>query len=174
MDRIKRISNELLEKYPDKFSTDFDQNKEVIKQIAVVRSKLLRNKIAGYITSYLHRQAVEKEMAVPSEGQDITESELVEEGWKYKLINIKLLGGIKKAAGRSSLVLDKPIASISEVLMFLKDNVNDPRILDADNIFVTINGADSSMLSKDEDTLKTGDSVAIVTIVHGGWQNKIL
>ena len=84
------------------------------------------------------------------------------------MINIKLLGGIKKAAGRSSLVLDKPIASISEVLMFLKDNVNDPRILDADNILVTINGADSSMLSKDEDTLKTGDSVTIVTIVHGG------
>ena len=84
------------------------------------------------------------------------------------MINIKLLGGIKKAAGRSSLVLDKHIASISEVLTFLKDNVNDPRILDADNIFVTINGADSSMLSKDEDTLKTGDSVAIVTIVHGG------
>ena len=84
------------------------------------------------------------------------------------MINIKLLGGIKKAAGRSNLVLDKPIASISEVLMFLKDNVNDSRILDADNIFVTINGADSSMLSKDEDTLKTGDSVAIVTIVHGG------
>ena len=174
MDRIKRISNELLEKYPDKFSTDFDENKEALKQIAIVRSKLLRNKIAGYITSYLHRQAVEKEMAVPSEGQDITESELVEEGWKYKLINIKLLGGIKKAAGRSSLVLDKHIASISEVLTFLKDNVNDPRILDADNIFVTINGADSSMLSKDEDTLKTGDSVAIVTIVHGGWHNKIL
>lgn len=80
MDRIKRISNELLEKYPDKFSADFDENKEVIKQIAVVRSKLLRNKIAGYITSYLHRQAVEKAMAVPSESQDITESELVEEG----------------------------------------------------------------------------------------------
>ena len=84
------------------------------------------------------------------------------------MINIKLLGGIKKAAGRSSLVLDKPIASISEVLMLLKDNVNDPRILDADNILVTINGADSSMLSKDEDTIKTGDSVTIVTIVHGG------
>jgi small subunit ribosomal protein S17e len=80
MDRIKRISNELLEKYPDKFSTDFDENKEVIKQVAVVRSKLLRNKIAGYITSYLHRQALEKEMAMPSEGQDITESGLVEEG----------------------------------------------------------------------------------------------
>jgi small subunit ribosomal protein S17e len=80
MDRIKRISNELLEKYPDKFSSDFDENKEAIKQLAVVRSKLLRNKIAGYITSYIHRQEVEKQMAVPSEGEDITESELVEEG----------------------------------------------------------------------------------------------
>ena len=80
MDRIKRISNELLEKYPDKFSSDFDENKEAIKKLAVVRSKLLRNKIAGYITSYLHRQEVEKQMAVPSEGEDITESELVEEG----------------------------------------------------------------------------------------------
>lgn len=84
------------------------------------------------------------------------------------MINIKLLGGIKKAAGRSSLVLDKPIASITEVLTFLKDNVNDPRILHPGNILVTINGADSSMLSKDEDTIKTGDSVTIVTIVHGG------
>jgi len=84
------------------------------------------------------------------------------------LINIKLLGGIKKTAGRSGLILDKHIASISEVLTFLKDNVHDPRILDSDNILVTINGADSSMLSKDDNILKTGDSVTIVTIVHGG------
>jgi sulfur-carrier protein len=84
------------------------------------------------------------------------------------LINIKLLGGIKKTAGRSSLVFYKQIASISEVLTFLKDNVNDPKILDTDNVLVTINGADSSMLSKDENILKTGDSVTIVTIVHGG------
>ncbi|MFL6454611.1 MAG: 30S ribosomal protein S17e [Nitrososphaeraceae archaeon] len=79
MDRIKRISNELLEKYPDRFSADFDENKEAIKQIAVVRSKLLRNKIAGYITSYLRRQAAEKEMAVASQAEEITESEIVEE-----------------------------------------------------------------------------------------------
>ena len=84
------------------------------------------------------------------------------------MINIKLLGGIKKTAGRSSLVFNKQIASISEVLTFLKDNVNDPKILDTDNVLVTINGADSSMLSKDENILKTGDSVTVVTIVHGG------
>ncbi|HJT49942.1 MAG TPA: 30S ribosomal protein S17e [Nitrososphaeraceae archaeon] len=80
MDRIKRISNELLERYPDKFSTDFAENKEAIKHLAIVRSKLLRNRIAGYITSYLHRQAVEKERSVTSEAEEITPSELVEEG----------------------------------------------------------------------------------------------
>jgi small subunit ribosomal protein S17e len=80
MDRIKRISNELLERYPDKFSTDFAENKEAIKHLAIVRSKLLRNRIAGYITSYLHRQAVEKERSVTSEAAEITASELIEEG----------------------------------------------------------------------------------------------
>ena len=168
MDRIKRISNELLEKYPDKFSTDFAENKEVIKQIAIVRSKLLRNKIAGYITSYLHRQAVEKEMAVTSEGEEITEPELVEERWKYELIDIKLLGGIKKAAGKPNLVLDKHCASVSEILGFLRQNVIDPKNFDANNIIVTINGADSSLLPQDENIVKSGDTVKIVTIVHGG------
>jgi small subunit ribosomal protein S17e len=80
MDRIKRISNELLEKYPDRFSTDFDENKEAMKKLAVVRSKLLRNKIAGYITSYRHRQAAEKEMAIPSEVEEVTQSEIAEGG----------------------------------------------------------------------------------------------
>ena len=81
MDRIKRIANELLEKYPNRFSTNFDENKETIKQIAVVRSKLLRNKIAGYITSYCHAQATEKDTAIPSEGEEgMTESEIVEDG----------------------------------------------------------------------------------------------
>jgi small subunit ribosomal protein S17e len=52
MNRIKRISNEILERYPENFGTDFDQNKATLKNIAVVRSKLLRNRVAGYITSY--------------------------------------------------------------------------------------------------------------------------
>jgi sulfur-carrier protein len=83
------------------------------------------------------------------------------------LIDIELLGGIKKAVGRSSLVLDKHVASISEILKFLKANVGNSNF-DANNILVTINGADSSMVSRDEDIVKTGDTVTIVTIVHGG------
>ena len=70
MNRIKRISNEILERYPENFSTDFDENKTILKNIAVVRSKLLRNRIAGYITSY--RRSSEK---VPAPAE-ITESEI--------------------------------------------------------------------------------------------------
>jgi small subunit ribosomal protein S17e len=72
MDRVKRISTELLEKYPDRFSIDFDQNKKIIKEIAVIRSKILRNKIAGYITSYLRKVSVQNE-------QEISDSEREEE-----------------------------------------------------------------------------------------------
>lgn len=80
MDRVKRISNELLERYQDKFGIDFDENKKTMKEIAIVRSKLLRNKVAGYITSDLRRQAAEKERAVPSEGVgEENESQITEE-----------------------------------------------------------------------------------------------
>jgi small subunit ribosomal protein S17e len=67
MDRIKRISNELLDRYPDRFGIDFAENKRNMGEIATVRSKLLRNKIAGYITSRLRRQAADKEAAVSFE-----------------------------------------------------------------------------------------------------------
>jgi len=70
MNRIKRISNEILERYPENFGTDFDENKTILKNIAVVRSKLLRNRIAGYITSY--RRSSEK-VSTPAE---IAESEI--------------------------------------------------------------------------------------------------
>ena len=51
MDRVKRLSIELLEHYPDRFSTNFEENKKTILSLAIIRSKILRNKMAGYITS---------------------------------------------------------------------------------------------------------------------------
>ncbi|MDQ3868554.1 MAG: 30S ribosomal protein S17e [Thermoproteota archaeon] len=81
MDRVKRISTELLEKYPDRFSVDFDENKKIIKEIAVVRSKTLRNKIAGYITSYLHKTSVENEQEIsdPERGELEIRSDIAKE-----------------------------------------------------------------------------------------------
>jgi small subunit ribosomal protein S17e len=79
MDRIKRISTELLERYPDRFGIDFDENKKLIKEIAIVRSKILRNKIAGYITSRLRRQATDNEAAVNSNEEKEKELEMEED-----------------------------------------------------------------------------------------------
>ena len=47
---IKRISKELLEKYNNLFSTDFNKNKESLNKISEYYSKTIRNKIAGAIT----------------------------------------------------------------------------------------------------------------------------
>lgn len=49
-EKIKRIARELLRRYPDKFTTNFEENKKIISSIALVPSTRLRNSVAGYIT----------------------------------------------------------------------------------------------------------------------------
>ena len=72
MDRVRRISMVILERYPEKFGTDFNQNKAILKQLVVVRSKVLRNRIAGYITSHIRKENPEKALSPP----EIPESEI--------------------------------------------------------------------------------------------------
>lgn len=60
LNRVKKLSTELLNRYPNKFNVDFQQNKKVIDELAKVRSKELRNQIAGYIASYINKQAKEQ------------------------------------------------------------------------------------------------------------------
>ncbi len=62
MDRIRRISQTLLQRYPERFSTDFEKNKEVLSELTVIGSKTLRNHIAGYITKTLKETVVEREV----------------------------------------------------------------------------------------------------------------
>ncbi|MEM4076990.1 MAG: 30S ribosomal protein S17e, partial [Metallosphaera sp.] len=47
---IKRIGQQIYEKYKDNISTDYEKNKELVKQVVDVYSKKVRNRIAGYIT----------------------------------------------------------------------------------------------------------------------------
>jgi len=49
-ERVKRAARELLRRYPDKFTTDFEENKKILDSIAVISSPKLKNRIAGYIT----------------------------------------------------------------------------------------------------------------------------
>jgi small subunit ribosomal protein S17e len=51
---IKNIANELLEKHSKEFiARDFHHNKIKVGELTDVRSKLLRNRIAGYVTRLL-------------------------------------------------------------------------------------------------------------------------
>jgi|TARA_B100001964_G_C14152848_1_gene562902 small subunit ribosomal protein S17e len=50
MDRVKRIAYQVLDKYGENFTADFEKNKEIFGKYAFVSSKQLRNEIVGYIT----------------------------------------------------------------------------------------------------------------------------
>jgi small subunit ribosomal protein S17e len=73
VDRVKKMANELLERHPDKFTSDFNENKETIKNFAIVRSKELRNKIAGYITKNVNRNLAQQNASL-SYSEENTES----------------------------------------------------------------------------------------------------
>ncbi|MCI0564528.1 MAG: hypothetical protein MN733_39165 [Nitrososphaera sp.] len=73
MNRIKRISTELLQKHPDKFGLEFDANKKAINDLAIVRSKVLRNELAGYITAHLRKQAAQEKASMAAGTEDEAE-----------------------------------------------------------------------------------------------------
>ncbi len=76
---IKNIAKELLELYPDKFTTDFETNKRLVQLLTDIRSKKLRNRVAGYITHLvkLRMRARETEERTAIEaGPEITSPEV--------------------------------------------------------------------------------------------------
>ena len=84
------------------------------------------------------------------------------------LITINMFGGAKKIVGTSSLVFNRSIASISEILEFIQKNAVESKILDVNNILIAVNGIESSALSGNDTIAKTGDVITIVSVVHGG------
>ena len=49
---IKRVAIELVDKYPDRFSDDYEHNKITVGELTDVQTHDMRNKIAGYVTRY--------------------------------------------------------------------------------------------------------------------------
>ena len=56
MNRIKRLSYEVLDEHKSKFGVDFADNKKILNQISIIRSKGLKNEIAGYITRFIKNE----------------------------------------------------------------------------------------------------------------------
>jgi len=66
---VKRTARELLAKYPDLFTEDFQHNKKVVSQLTVWSSKKLRNQVAGYVTSLVKLQKKRQQLKATEEGQ---------------------------------------------------------------------------------------------------------
>merc|ERR1712203_1240802 len=52
---VKKAARVIIEKYYTKLTLDFDTNKRIIEEVAVIPSKPLRNKIAGFFTHLMKR-----------------------------------------------------------------------------------------------------------------------
>lgn len=84
------------------------------------------------------------------------------------MITLKLLGGVKFAIGKNSVVIDKSQSTLKEIIEELKNDAIEPKILNEKNLMVSVNGIDSSVTGGKETVIKTGDVITIVTIIHGG------
>jgi small subunit ribosomal protein S17e len=65
---------QVLEKHKDKFTTDFAQNKKTLDQLTIVRSKGLKNEMAGYITKHIKRETdakAAKENEIDEESEEL-------------------------------------------------------------------------------------------------------
>ncbi|MCW4045345.1 MAG: 30S ribosomal protein S17e [Candidatus Bathyarchaeota archaeon] len=58
-EQIKRIANELLSRFPNKFSNNFEENKRAVDALTHGATTRVRNQIAGYITHTLSLEAAE-------------------------------------------------------------------------------------------------------------------
>ena len=63
MDRVRRLSQEILQKYPGMFGTDYTANKTQLAKIATVHSKMIRNKLVGKITKAMIAASADSEEA---------------------------------------------------------------------------------------------------------------
>merc|ERR1712110_1405545 len=52
---VKKAATVIIEKYYTKLNLDFHVNKRIIEEVALIPSKPLRNKIAGFITHLMKR-----------------------------------------------------------------------------------------------------------------------
>jgi len=64
---VKRVTHELMASNRDKFTSDFEKNKQILNTMISTPSKKLRNVIAGYITRLVRKGDAPKKPGPSSE-----------------------------------------------------------------------------------------------------------
>jgi tRNA threonylcarbamoyladenosine modification (KEOPS) complex Cgi121 subunit/molybdopterin converting factor small subunit len=90
------------------------------------------------------------------------------------MITVKLLGGTRRFFSSDKLEIEKEAMTVTDLLEYLKRSMpsNHPS-LDINNILVAVNGVDSSALEGINTSLKDGDIISIIPVVHGGTIRKV-
>jgi small subunit ribosomal protein S17e len=70
-EQVKRLAKELIERFPERFSNNFDENKQAVSDLTQGSTTRIRNQIAGYITSSC---ASEEETETTSEDAEENEA----------------------------------------------------------------------------------------------------
>ena len=52
---IKNLAEDLIREHGDRFSDNFTENKKVLNEIKPIKSKKIRNSVAGYIASRMQQ-----------------------------------------------------------------------------------------------------------------------
>ena len=60
---------EVLEDNKEKFGTDFVENKKILGDISIIRSKELKNELAGFITKLIKREIRDNEEKIAKEAE---------------------------------------------------------------------------------------------------------
>ena len=53
---VKHLAKRLIEKYPDKFTNDFEKNKEELDKMITLESKKIRNLVAGCLVHVIRKK----------------------------------------------------------------------------------------------------------------------
>jgi small subunit ribosomal protein S17e len=69
LDRTRRLAEQILSRHPESFGTDYEKNKQALDDLAVIPSKQLRNKIAGYIAKSTKVEEPENEEPAEEESE---------------------------------------------------------------------------------------------------------
>lgn len=72
---VKRASKELMSRYPERFTANFEENKQLLKEIEFTLSKRLRNRVAGYITRMMKARIVQLAESTQGESKEMAEME---------------------------------------------------------------------------------------------------
>lgn len=84
------------------------------------------------------------------------------------MIEINLLGGIKKLVGHSKLKINEESSSVMGIISYLENNFYSNNTINKNDIMIAINGIESSLLGGYNAKISSGDIVTILSVVHGG------